>query len=81
VAVTLRSLADVYFAKSRYSDAEQLYQRALKIQEKRFGPDHAELANTLSNLASILRIQRKFADAELLLKRALAIREASLGDE
>ena len=39
VAVTLRSLGDIYFADRRYPETERLYRRALRTQEKQFQPD------------------------------------------
>ena len=37
--------------KGQYATAEPLYQRALAITEKAFGPEHPNIAKSLNNLA------------------------------
>ena len=67
--------------RARYSEAELLYQRALRIREQQLGPEHSQLAYPLSGLASIYYLQGKYADAEPLYQRALRIWEQQLGPE
>jgi tetratricopeptide (TPR) repeat protein len=43
VTITLSTLAEVYFAQGRYTEAEPLYQRALRIDEKALGRDDRSL--------------------------------------
>jgi tetratricopeptide (TPR) repeat protein len=78
VAVSLQSLAVLYYHEGRYADAEPLYKRALAIREKAFGPDDPQIATSLNSLPA-LDSQGRYADAEPLLRRALAIREQALG--
>jgi tetratricopeptide (TPR) repeat protein len=40
LAVSLNNLAELYWATGRYAEAEPLYQRAIKIDEKALGPEH-----------------------------------------
>ena len=56
-----------------------LHKRALAIQERTFGPDHANVASTLHTLANLYRDHGRFGEAEDLLTRVLAIRD-KLGD-
>jgi esterase/lipase superfamily enzyme len=62
----------LYHAEGRYTDAEILYKRSLKIREKALGPDHPNVATSLHNLAVLYHDQGRYADAELLYKRAEA---------
>lgn len=50
-------LANVYFYDGRYSDAEDLYLRALAGTEKRLGPDHPQCLNIVQGLATVNRFQ------------------------
>jgi hypothetical protein len=63
------------------NEAEELYKKALSIQEKHYGPDHPALVNTLSYLASHYYRQQKLKWAEPLYERALTIGEQTQGRE
>jgi tetratricopeptide (TPR) repeat protein len=64
---------------SRLAEAEPLFQRALAIDERSFGPEHPTVAVRLSNLALLLQDTNRLAGAEPLFRRALAIHEHSYG--
>jgi tetratricopeptide (TPR) repeat protein len=49
-ATSLNNLAEIYRAQGKYDDAEQLFKRALAIQEKAFGPDHPDTHAVSDNL-------------------------------
>src|SRR5437588_11434378 len=72
-AILLQNLALAQLTAGKYSEAEQLLDRALAIREKNFGPNHLELAPTLSDLAVLRYFQHQNAEAEALYKRSLAI--------
>lgn len=59
----------------RYSDAEELLERGLKIREQLFGPRHLEVAHSLANLGLLSYYQYQDARAESLYLRALEINE------
>lgn len=61
------------------TEVENLYRRAVAIQESALGPDHPALANTLNNLGALLDQRGEHSEAESLQRRALAILEKSLG--
>jgi tetratricopeptide (TPR) repeat protein len=63
------------------SRAEPLYERALAIQEKAFGPDHMKVARTLNNFGYLLRYLGRYSEARPLLERSVAIYEKALGPE
>jgi CHAT domain-containing protein len=55
--------------------------RALKIQEKVFGPENLTLGKTLGRLAAIYERVGNFKQADLMDERVLKINEKSLGPE
>ncbi len=67
--------------RSRYAEAEPLYQHALHIREQVLGPEHPDVATLLNYLAAIYYEQSKYPEAERLLQRVLRIREQALGAE
>jgi tetratricopeptide (TPR) repeat protein len=67
--------------RAQYAAAEPLYQRALAIKEKVFGPEHPDTATSLNNLAFHYAVRGDFAAAEPLFRRAVAILESALGRE
>ena len=64
--------------QGKYSEAEQLLQRAISIREKTLGPKHQRFAILLQNLASIYQAVQKYDDAAALHQRALNILEEAL---
>jgi len=81
-AARLLNQAGYYlYERARYTEAEPLYQRALKICEQQVGPQHPNTAQSLNNLASLYDDQGKYERAESLYQRALAIREQQLGPQ
>jgi tetratricopeptide (TPR) repeat protein len=65
-------------------DAEKVLpfpEKAVRLSEEEFGPDHPELATDLNNLATLYQAQGKYTEAEPLYERALVIREKALGPE
>ena len=64
-----------------YAQAEPLFQRALKIDEKVIGPEHFRTATSLSNLAGLYQDVGDYAKAEPLYQRALKIYEKELGPD
>jgi Tfp pilus assembly protein PilF len=66
---------------ARYADVAVLWQQAIVVAEKYFGPDHPETATGLNNLGYLLRAQADFVAARPYYERALAIREKALGPD
>jgi tetratricopeptide (TPR) repeat protein len=73
------NLGVLFDVKAEYAQAETLKRRALAIAEKKYGPDHPEVAIRLSNLAILLDTTNRPGEAEPLYRRALAIDEKSHG--
>ena len=81
LAATLNTLAVLYHAQRKYTQAEPLYQHVLKLLEQTVGPEHLTLATTLNNLAVVYEAQDKYGEAEPLYQRALILLEHTLGPE
>lgn len=64
--------------KTRASEAEAMYRRALLICESAYGPDDANVGAILARLASLATEQRRLSEAESLLSRAISISEKTL---
>lgn len=43
--------------QGNFADADQMYLRAIEIEEKALGPDHPNLAKRLNNRAELLKLQ------------------------
>jgi len=72
-AVRFHNRATKYHAQGEAIRPELLYLRALELQQKVWGPDHPEVAQTLNNLALYYKALGRLAEARLLYERALAI--------
>ena len=68
-------------AEGRYQDALPFAEKAVRLGEQEFGPDHPDTATLLNNLAELYRDQGRYAEAEPLYRRSLAIYEKALGPE
>ncbi len=81
LATSLANLATVYHLESKYPEAKDYYQRAIRVLEKVEPAEPLLLATTLDRLATLYRETSKFDEAETCAKRVLQIRQAKLGEE
>ena len=65
----------------RADEAQAPAERALRITETSYGPDHPETARALRRVADVHRAQRRFADAKRSTERALAVFERVQGSQ
>jgi tetratricopeptide (TPR) repeat protein len=63
----LNEAAYYLYERALFAEAEPLYQRALAIREKEFGPEHPAVTTSLNNLAELYRSQGRHAEAEPLI--------------
>jgi CHAT domain-containing protein/tetratricopeptide (TPR) repeat protein len=63
----------------KYDEAIPLFERALEIRERIFGPDHRDVADVLNSMAILYYYKGDYVRAEPLCQRALIIREKALG--
>src|ERR1700687_3621399 len=72
---TIFDLAQVYRAEGKYSDALPLYEQALQIDAKLYGPESQEVAAVLDGEAELFRSLNDYARAEPLLLKSLELRQ------
>ena len=77
--MNLNNLAALAQRRDDFSQAEELYRRALQIKQRALGPKHADVAVTLNNLACLYRSQNMLLEAEPLFRQALEIFKATFG--
>ncbi len=77
----MNELGLFYQQRIRFPEAEQLYRRALAIEEHSYGPEHPDVAIHLNHLAQLLQATNRLSEAEPLMRRALAIDEHSYGPD
>jgi tetratricopeptide (TPR) repeat protein len=67
--------------RAEFARARGCFQRALKIDEAAYGPDHPKVAIRVINLGSVLHDQGDLAGARACFERALGIRRRFLGED
>ena len=65
----------------KYQEAVPIAEKVMKYCEKKYGPEHPEVADSLNDLASLYGPMGQQAKAVPLYERALKIREKALGHE
>jgi tetratricopeptide (TPR) repeat protein len=73
LAKSLDLLAGLYHSQGRYSEAEPLYLKALKVGEHQILENKSSVASSLNNLAELYREQGRYSEAEPLYLRVLEI--------
>lgn len=79
IAKKLDRLAFLCHGRGDYEAARVLWERALAIREKAYGPNHPALSSNLRRLATLHEEQSHYAQAEDLWSRLLAVNEATHG--
>jgi tetratricopeptide (TPR) repeat protein len=74
LATVLKDLGD-------YNGAKTLLQKAMRSEEKNFGPDHPNTATSYSNLAVVLRYLGDYDGAKTLLQKAMRSDEKNFGPD
>jgi len=78
---SLTSLAENYFARQDYAQAERYFTEALAIRIEHVGEKHHRTALAYHNLARIYHAQGRLEEAEAYYQKALELREKALGSE
>lgn len=79
LAMTLESLAEIYYLQQKYSLAAPICRRLLHMYGKTLGADHIDTGIISHNLAMIYHSASKLEQAEPLYKQALSIKTKCLG--
>jgi tetratricopeptide (TPR) repeat protein len=78
----LLNQAGVYlWGRAELARARRMFERALKVAEAVYGPDHPEVAVRVNNLGSVLQDQGDLAGARTCYERALRMAEAAYGPD
>ncbi|CAF0881596.1 unnamed protein product [Adineta ricciae] len=75
IAISLISIANLYFKRQKYNEALEHFQRAVIIQEKLFPNYFNDLVKTLNLMGKVLLKQGKSSDALKTFQKALKIQE------
>lgn len=75
----LYRLGIVYKVQGRLSDAEAMFERALRGYEETLGPEHKSTLNIVGNLGLLYVKQGRLSDAESIYERVLQGMENGLG--
>jgi tetratricopeptide (TPR) repeat protein len=81
VLVAVHFLGNLYAAQGKLSEAEQMYERALRGREDALEPTHTSTLDTVNNLGILYANQGKLDEAEQMYERALRGYEAALGSD
>jgi tetratricopeptide (TPR) repeat protein len=81
LATLVTTLADCLLSQGKFTEAENLYEQALRIYQEQFGQVHASVALAMRNLSelSLAKGEREHADA--LAKKSQTILNCWLKDE
>ncbi|KAN0067119.1 HET domain containing protein [Elaphomyces granulatus] len=77
----LYNLGNLYTDQGKLDEAEKMYQRALRGDERAWGPDHTLTLDTVNNLGSLYKDQGKLDEAEKMYQRALQGYEKAWGPD
>ncbi|MBZ0320170.1 MAG: tetratricopeptide repeat protein, partial [Anaerolineae bacterium] len=69
----VNNLGSVLQAMGDYAGAKEHYERALRIDEAAFGPDHPDVATDVNNIGSLFRVMGDYAGAKLMYERVVTI--------
>lgn len=75
------NLGKLYFDRGKYAEAEEEYQRALRIRKEKLGEKHPLVASSLNSLAALYSERDQLAEAEDRYQQALAIRQEADGNQ
>lgn len=73
---TIYSLASFYREHHEFEKAEGMYQEAISLKERVYGPDHQDIALILKQYAALLRDAHRVQEAAALEHRARQIQES-----
>ena len=68
-------------ASAALTEVENMYRRALAIQDRSLGREHPATALTLNNLGGLLAVRGDFAQAEQMQRAALGTMEKVFGEQ
>lgn len=79
VANTLNTLGTLREAQGKYTEAEQAYIQAHKLQEDKLAQGHPDVLETLSNSGRLAMLRGNYGQAQSLLEHVLRLKQERLG--
>jgi tetratricopeptide (TPR) repeat protein len=80
-SIVLNQLGLYFQGRAQFATARATYERALRIAEAAYGPDHPAVAIRVNNLGELLRALGDLDGAKANFERALRIDEAAYGPD
>ena len=77
----VNNLAILLSSLGHYEEAQQLFHRAVDVQERILGPEHPNTCNSVCNLASLLHALGRHDEAARYYRRDLEASEKLLGPD
>ncbi|HEX4962130.1 MAG TPA: serine/threonine-protein kinase [Thermoanaerobaculia bacterium] len=78
-AQLMDAIGEVAFGLGRYDQAQPLFEKALALRRKTFGPKSLPVAESLEHLALLMQERSDLPVAEAYLRQALALKRRLLG--
>lgn len=78
-ALSLETLAQLYFSHGKFAQAEPLVKNIIQLHESNLGPEHPDVGVYINNLALLYHRQKKHYLAESEYQRSIAIQTKQLG--
>jgi tetratricopeptide (TPR) repeat protein len=79
--VVLNQVGLYFQGRTQFIEAQTSLERALRVDEAAFGPDHPNVAIRINNLGELLRVLGDLDGAKIHFERALRINEAAYGPD
>lgn len=79
--LTMNRVASLEKAQGHWTQAEEMFRRALAMADQAFGPEHETTMSITNNLALLLERKQEYDEAAALLKPLLERRIRLLGEE
>jgi tetratricopeptide (TPR) repeat protein len=77
----INQIGGYFYGRAQYAEAKQAFERAMRIDEAAFGPDHPNVAIRINNLGLVLKALGNLFEARQCHERGLRIDEATFGPD
>ncbi|MHA1566590.1 MAG: tetratricopeptide repeat protein [Alphaproteobacteria bacterium] len=81
LASALTDLASFYYFVGRYRRAEELFKRAIAIEQVSLGAGHPQIAANMFDLVNVYAADSRLGEARSVAERALAIQTRAVGTD
>jgi tetratricopeptide (TPR) repeat protein len=78
--ITLRSLGQVYDATDKFAEAEEVFQRRLRLADVTWANNASMLCTVYDDLAFFYIRHKRYEDAKPIYDRAIKIRQDAFGE-